>query len=96
MSALFAFLDTRHESVSKSVYVQRSKSNDYPCTPPPSPRERRSSNMFNEENLVHISVILYSKDSEQFFTKKLSPTICTKSILPVSYTHLTLPTIYSV
>lgn len=29
--------------------------------------------MFNEDNLVHISVILYSKDSEQFFCNKVSP-----------------------
>lgn len=51
---------------------QRTKSADpYPCTPPPSPREGRSSSLHNEENLVHISVVLYSKDSEQFFSDKV-------------------------
>ncbi|XP_065212498.1 intermembrane lipid transfer protein Vps13D isoform X2 [Planococcus citri] len=53
-------------------YQSRSKQGErYPSTPPPSPRERRHSTMFNEDNLVHISVILYSKDSEQFFCNKV-------------------------
>lgn len=45
----------------------------YPCTPPPSPSGRRcSAEISNEDNLVHITMVMYGKDSIPFQENKVS------------------------
>ena len=53
-----------------AVFSNFSKSSEYPCAPPPTPRTTRSRhNNQDEDNLVHISLLLVDKNSPEYVEK---------------------------
>ncbi|XP_069683777.1 intermembrane lipid transfer protein Vps13D isoform X2 [Periplaneta americana] len=49
--------------------MKRTKTVEYPCTPPPSPRISGSpSSMYREDNLVHINMVLVDKEAPNFIS----------------------------
>ena len=59
------------KQISEHLKFCCSKSSEYPCAPPPTPRATRSSETEDSEgdNLVHIAVLLVDKNSPEYTEK---------------------------
>lgn len=71
MKIFFFFCPGRRPISIPKVLDRRSKESEYPCTPPPSPRSRKSpvDDMSSKENLVFINVTMVDKSAANYATQ---------------------------